>query len=104
RRSAPDRIREGRESYKLKQRSPVRQKRWRPGFGSVGSVDVEREVLVVDLLVGAVGDDFRQRLVQPLTQFVVALAHGDGDLVIVEHRLALEFEVAAGVAVVPLSR
>src|SRR5690606_12641552 len=41
-------------------------------------VDIEVEVLAGDLLVGAVGDDLGQRLVQALAQGVVVLAHGDG--------------------------
>src|SRR5690554_5697639 len=64
-------------------------------------INVKREVLVVDCLVRAVFADFLQGLVQALDQLRVALAHGNGNLVIFKHRVALELEVLAGIAFQP---
>src|ERR1043166_9310522 len=72
------------------------------GAGSAGSEDVEREVLVVDLLVGAVGADVLQRLVEGVAQRGVLLAHGDAGAIAqdgpgIDEAGADELEVLAGV-------
>src|SRR5689334_2338542 len=65
-------------------------------------VDVEREVLVVDLLVGAVGQHFLERLVEGVAQRGVLLAHGDAGAIAedragIEEGGADELEILAGV-------
>src|SRR5512147_2325044 len=72
------------------------------GAGSAGSEDVEREVLVVDLLVGAVGANVLQRLVEGVAQRGVLLAHGDAGAIAedragIEESRADELEALAGV-------
>ena len=61
------------------------------GRAGQASIDAEREVFVVDLLVGAVSHDGFQCLVQLALQ-EVALAHGNIDLVVVEYWVAFEFD------------
>lgn len=65
------------------------------------SIDAEREVLVVDLLVGAVGDDFFQCGIELVAQLVVTFAHGNADLVVFVDRVALELVVLAGFGLQP---
>ena len=47
----------------------------RPRAGDL--INIEVEILAGDLFIGAVGDDFVQRLVEALAQGVVVLAHGN---------------------------
>ena len=60
------------------------------------SVDVERKVTRVDFPVRAIGDDGAQRLVDPPSQILVLLAHGDPDALVEFDPLADEGEGGAG--------
>src|SRR5258708_6633289 len=72
------------------------------GSAARRAVDVKREVLVVDLLVGAVGADLLQRLVELVAERGVLLPHGDAGA-IAENRAGIEeggadeLEILAGV-------
>jgi len=53
------------------------------------------KILGVDLLVGAIEPDPRERRVKPLAERVVLLADGDADFLVDIDRLADEAEIAA---------
>src|SRR5262245_55963604 len=70
---------------------------------SLHRIDVDGEVLVVDLLVGAVGADLFERLVELFAKIVVFLANGDADAfadeLLVSDRFADQFAAALAVVV-----
>src|SRR5688572_22618511 len=57
-----------------------------PAAGST-AVDVEGKILLVDLLIGPVGADFRQRLVELVAQRRILLADGDAGALAVDDRV-----------------
>ena len=71
--------------------------------GLLQRIDVDGEKLVVDLLVGADGTDFVERLVELFAQVIVLLANGDTDTIadklLVGNRLADEFAAALAIGV-----
>src|SRR5690606_9197056 len=100
----------GRKAVPLVSFSPLAGRRWPAGRmrgvlrppRSLHRIDIDREVLVVDLLVRPVLADGLQRGVQLLAQVVVVLSHRDADALADEFRIGdgLADQFAAGLAVV----